>query len=167
MCHKIGEPMKITIALLLLLFTVPKPVLGLANPGPIQGPDPAPKRITMQPIQISDEFREVAGNAFDKVQALQAAKLKGQLRYKPVLHEADLSVIKAHRKASNEAEKGLAYRIENLKLEIEIYRVETEKFHSCQGAGTTCGSITVAGIKSDEKGQQRSIEVISELLKKL
>jgi hypothetical protein len=159
--------MKITIALLLLLFTVPIHIFGRANPSPIQGPDPVPERITKQPIQISDEFREVAGNAFDKVQALQAAQLKGKLLYKPVLHEADLSVIRTHRKASNEAEKGLAYRIENLKLEIEIYRAETEKFHSCQGAGTTCGSITVAGIKSDEKGQERSIEVISELLKKL
>ena len=160
--------MKITIALLLLLFTVRNHTFAQANPSPIQGgPDRAPERIKKHPIEISDEFREIAGDAFDKVQALQGAKLKGTLFYKPILHEADLSVVKTHRKANNEAEKGLAYRIENLKLEIEISRAETEKFHSCQGAGTTCGSITVAGIKSDEKGQQRSIEVISELLKKL
>jgi len=159
--------MKITIALLLLLLFVTNPVLGQSNHVLIPGPDPAPEQTNKQPIQISDEFREVAGNAFDKVQALQAAKLKGKLRYKPVLHEADLSVIKTHRKAGNEVEKGLAYRIENLKLEIEIYRAETGKFHTCQVAGTACGSITVAGIQSDEKGQKRSIEVISELLKKL
>jgi hypothetical protein len=115
----------------------------------------------------STAFLRSTGDAFDKVQALQAVELKGKPFYKPVLREADLSVIKTHRKAGNEVEKGLAYRIENLKLEIEIYRAETEKFHTCQVAGTACGSITVAGIQSDEKGQQRSIEVISELLKKL
>ena len=159
--------MKTTIVLLLLLLFVPNLVLGQSNHVLIPGPDPAPEQTNKQPIQISDEFRGVAADAFDKVQALQAAELKGTLLYKPILHEADLSVIKTHRKASNEAEKGLAYRIENLKLEIEIYRAETEKFHTCQVAGTACGSITVAGIQSDEKGQQRSIEVISELLKKL
>ena len=159
--------MKIAMALLVVLLFVQNRIVGQANSGPIQGPDPAPKQIKNQPIQISDEFREVAGDAFDKVQALQAAQLKGKLFYKPILQEANLSVVKAHRKASNEAEKGLAYRIENLELEIEIYRVQTEKFHSCQGAGTTCGSITVASIQSDEKGQQRSNEVISELLMRL
>ena len=90
------------------------------------------------------------------------------------LTEADEATISAMVKnlaaqhlTPDEVEKGLAYRIENLKLEIEIYRAETGKFHTCQVAGTACGSITVAGIQSDEKGQQRSIEVISELLKKL
>ena len=159
--------MKITIALLLLLLFVPNLGLARANSGPIQGPDSTPEQTNKPPIQISDEFREVAADAFDKVQALQAAELKGTLLYKPILHEADLSVIKTHRKASNEAEKGLAYRIENLKLEIEIYRAETEKFHSCREAGTSCGSITVAGIQSDEKGQKYSIEVISGLLNRL
>ena len=159
--------MKITIALLLLLLFVPNPVLGLANPGPIQGPDSTPEQTNKPPIQISDEFREVAADAFDKVQALQAAELKGTLFYKPALREANLSVIKTHRKASNEAEKGLAYRIENLKLEIEIYRAETERFHTCRGTRMPCGSITVAGIQSDEKGQKYSIDVISELLKRL
>ena len=159
--------MKITITLLLLLLFVPNRILGQANSGPIQGPNLTPEQIKEQPIHISDEFREVADDAFDKVQALQAVELKGKPFYKPVLREADLSVIKTHRKAGNEVEKGLAYRIENLKLEIEIYRAETEKLHTCKVAGTACGSITVAGIQSDKKGQQRSIEVISELLKKL
>src|ERR1700726_1381110 len=86
--------MKTTFALLLLLLFVPNPVLGQSNHVLIPGPDPAPEQTNKQPIQISDEFREGTIDAFSKIQALQAAELKGTLFYKPILHEADLSVSK-------------------------------------------------------------------------
>src|ERR1700676_3260947 len=81
------KPMKITVALLLLLLFVPNRIVGQANSDPIQGSNLPPEQIKKHPIHISDEFREVADDAFDKVQALQAVELKGKPFYKPVLRD--------------------------------------------------------------------------------
>jgi hypothetical protein len=123
-----------------------------------------------QQNQISDEFREVAGDAFDKLLALQAAELKGKLFYEPILHEAELAVIKTNRKASNDDEKLLANRIQALQLDIVSYRLDTEWFNLCKETpevGVPCDSRKVrAAVQSSEEGQKGFIKVITESLKK-
>jgi hypothetical protein len=99
------------------------------NPKPAQPhalPKPSPQGLCGAHGNISKEFREVAGDALDKTQSLDVAMLKGQFYYEPVLHEADLAVVKTQRNASSSDEKQLANCIESYKVDIELIRVQTE-----------------------------------------
>ena len=52
----------------------------------------------VSPKNISIEFNEIAGQALDAVESLEAAQLKGKLFYEPIFENADLAVRKAKRK---------------------------------------------------------------------
>ena len=144
--------MKITLALVLLLLSVSPRASAQAAAGsiPIPPKEAAPgqtvdQRVneTPNPIDnmdwvkearkdaasgklhndISDEFREIAGDAFDSIQGMNAAKLKGLLFYEPALHDAERAISKAERKASRPDEKTLALKINVFKEGIEDYRL--------------------------------------------
>jgi hypothetical protein len=75
---------------------------------------------------ISAEFREIAGEAFDIVGSLQEAELKGKVFYEPVLQKAEVAVRKATRKAISPDEQSLARCLESYKNAIDVYRSATE-----------------------------------------
>jgi hypothetical protein len=128
---------------------------------------PAKSKEKPAPPQISDEFREVAGDAFDKVLALQAAELKGDLFYEPVLHEADLAIIKTKRKAGNDEERNLLVQISALEFSIEVYRSNTELFPLCHEHPDVCNpKQTIADLQAGKRKQKEGIEEITRLLKK-
>jgi hypothetical protein len=76
------------------------------------------------PKGISKEFRETAGDAFDEVSNLEDSKLKGQLFYEPILHDAQRAVSKAKRKAISKDEQALAACLERSQTYAEQYREE-------------------------------------------
>lgn len=140
--------MKVTIAWLLPLLIFPIPIFGQSSPH--DNPDEARARFLAQwdvivkankvfsvaknpggdPKHISHEFREVAGDTFDEVTSLETAELKGPMFFEPILHEAELAVTKAERKAGNKDEEKLAACLMNVKGFAETYRGLIQYFNS-------------------------------------
>src|ERR1700730_4708952 len=123
---------KLAVALLAISLLVPSHLLGQATPGPIPQKDAAPGQAIKLHNDISSEFRELAGDTFDKVLALNDAKLKGTLFFEPALHEVELAIHKAERKANAEKpdEKYLAQTLETIKLNIVGYRIFTSGYNN-------------------------------------
>lgn len=124
--------MKITVAFFLFLLVFSNRVWGQAKPGPLPATETAPGQTIKLRNDISDEFREIAGDAFDTVQALNESKRKGLLFYEPALHEAELAIAKANRKANKPDEKNLADFLDVLKFDIVLYRNELELRDLCK-----------------------------------
>lgn len=119
--------------------------------------------------QISDEFREVAGDAFDKVMALQSVELEGKLFYEPVRHEAELAVNKAIRKESNLAESRLASQILALEMDSELYRGANVALDSCAKLNYCTSQERkewLARAEDCKKSQKDTGETIRKLLQK-
>ncbi len=78
---------------------------------------------------ISHEFRDTAGDTFDEVLSLEAAELKGQLFYEPILRDAERAVLKAKRKAANKDEESLAECLSDVETYATAYRSATEMWN--------------------------------------
>jgi hypothetical protein len=53
------------------------------------------------PYELSQSFRDAAGDAFDKLQSLESNELQGKLFYQPAYQEAGVAVSKVERISSN------------------------------------------------------------------
>jgi len=113
------------------------------------------------PTKISAEFRDIAGDAYDKVESLKVAELKGKLFFDPILQQSDLAVRKAERKATNSDEKHVAACLASFKVTIELYRVESESWN----AGVTTASEARQRLREYEQSQKLLSEAIRQTLR--
>jgi hypothetical protein len=81
------------------------------------------------PNHISHEFLEIAGDTFDEVLSLEAAQLKAQNYFEPILHDAERATLKVKRKASNADEGRLAECLTNVRRHAELYRGLTKTWN--------------------------------------
>jgi hypothetical protein len=156
--------MKMKTALLLLLF-----LSASAHANSNSGLQPKKPTGCGDRNQISNEFREVAGNAFDKVQAMQWAELNRQFYYETILTEAEFAVIDAHRKATNPDENNLYNCINDLKIASVKYRSDTEKVNVCRiltlGPPVCFTTETSESLNESKEHQKDISEAIRESLK--
>ena len=115
--------MKITIASLLLTLT-------FYTASSAQQSSPAPKKESKcpEPIKISNEVRELAEDAFAKLQALEAVELKADNFYQPASHDADVAVHKAQGRANSPCEIELGLSLQIYQQNIYLYRLGVQNY---------------------------------------
>jgi hypothetical protein len=129
-------------------------------PGPTSGKGTVPSQEIRLQNDLSTEFREVAGDAFDAILSLNDARLRGQLFYEPAMHEAEFVVHKTNRKAVSEDEKHMAMLLETLTFQIDVYRTFTQ-LHNTDPSLMSTGKLAL-----EDKRIKKNIAEITELLKK-
>jgi hypothetical protein len=115
--------MKIIVASLLLTLTFS--VVSSARQS-----NPAPKQASKcpEPIKISSEMRELAEDAFAKLQTLEAVELKADAFYQPASHDADVAVHKAQGRANSPCEIELGLSLQIYQQNIYLYRLGVQNY---------------------------------------
>jgi hypothetical protein len=78
------------------------------------------------PYELSESFRDAAGDAFDKLQSLESNELQGKLFYQPAYQEAGVAVSKAKRIASQPDDVKLSNIIASYLDDTDLYRIYTK-----------------------------------------
>jgi hypothetical protein len=74
---------------------------------------------------LSESFRQVAGDTFDRLQSLESNELEGKIFYQPAEQEAERAVLKTQRIASRPDEIKLAELMSTYLLNTDLYRHTT------------------------------------------
>jgi hypothetical protein len=99
------------------------------------------------PYELSQSFRDAAGDAFDKLQSLESNELQGQIFYQPAYQEAVVGVLKARRIASNPDEVKLSAIIASYRDDIDLYRMHTNSANILKDLESMAGEDSWVGDK--------------------
>jgi hypothetical protein len=116
--------------------------------------------------QLSQNFRDVAGDAFDKLESLESIELEGKIYYQPANKEAGLAVLKAKRIASSEDEVNLSYQISFYYSAIDNYRLDAELVDlAIKNPGSSVTIPSASELAEDKARQGKTRESIRACIK--